>query len=595
MYLMLGVLLAISVVPMYFYADRVQTDMFERLKRNEMLLQNSVTQSVADSVSQRTFTLRMAMENLASAVRVSSGGNLNGEHVSTPELRALLEQFVSSNNDIAYATLLNADARGITAGRIQPDSFMQREFERAFTAAREGRPYMGQPLVITTGKKTNVAIVASQPLVIGGRFLGMVGTVVDLQYLVDRLQQVRDNTLQTYVIDREGRLVAGTMKEFVTGQDMKPFAVAKSFVDQSGAGRVGSETTEFALDENGTTRHILGTYSRIPALDWAVVAQKDQRDAYAGVYEMQMYSRVLAIAIILLSICVSFLAARRITTPLQILTDTSRAIAKGDFSRRVELKSRTEIGELAQTFNHMTEDLERFIEDLKRAAEENRALFMNSIQMLAGAVDEKDPYTRGHSDRVTKYSVTLAKELGLPEADVEKIRIAAQLHDVGKIGIEDAVLKKPGALTPDEYEIMKTHTSKGANILRSVEQLKEMLPGIELHHESLDGRGYPYGLRGDQIPLMARIITVADTFDAMTTNRPYQAAMEPEYVIKRIKALVGTKFDPEVVTALESGFAKGVIRTRKTNSYAPDDTQDVAAPAAVASMVAPQTATHESV
>src|SRR5438105_10464046 len=122
--------------------------------------------------------------------------------------------------------------------------------------------------------------------------------------------------------------------------------------------------------------------------------------------------------------------------------------------------------------------------------------------MLAGAVDEKDPYTRGHSDRVTRYSVLLATELGLLAEQIEQIRIAAQLHDVGKIGIEDRILKKPGALTPDEYEIMKTHTTKGASILRPVVQLANAIPGIELHHESLDGRGYPRALKGDEIPLM---------------------------------------------------------------------------------------------
>jgi len=192
----------------------------------------------------------------------------------------------------------------------------------------------------------------------------------------------------------------------------------------------------------------------------------------------------------------------------------------------------------------MSDDLERFIDDLKRAAEENRALFLNSIQMLAGAVDEKDPYTRGHSDRVTRYSVLLATEMGMENEFIEKVRISAQLHDVGKIGIEDRVLKKPGALTPEEYEIMKTHTTKGANILRPVKQLAEMLPGIELHHESLDGRGYPYGLQGDQIPLMARIIAVADTFDAITTNRPYQAAHDYAYAVRIINSLAGKRFDP---------------------------------------------------
>jgi HD-GYP domain-containing protein (c-di-GMP phosphodiesterase class II) len=252
----------------------------------------------------------------------------------------------------------------------------------------------------------------------------------------------------------------------------------------------------------------------------------------------------------------------------------------------VQLRSRTEIGELAQTFNTMSDDLERFIDDLKRAAEENRALFMNSIQMLAGAVDEKDPYTRGHSDRVTRYSVLLATEMGLENEFIEKVRISAQLHDVGKIGIEDRVLKKPGALTPEEYEIMKTHTTKGANILRPVKQLAEMLPGIELHHESLDGRGYPYGLKGDQIPLMARIIAVADTFDAITTNRPYQAAHDFAYAVRIINSLANKRFDPKVVAALSTVFYRGDL---DAGTAAP-----ASAPPAEVSLAADVAATVES-
>ena len=109
----------------------------------------------------------------------------------------------------------------------------------------------------------------------------------------------------------------------------------------------------------------------------------------------------------------------------------------------------------------MSDELQQFVEDLKRAAEENRALFIGSIQMLSGAVDEKDPYTRGHSDRVTRYSLLIAREMKLDDEFLETLRISAQLHDVGKIGIEDHILKKPGALTPEEFEIMKTHTTKG--------------------------------------------------------------------------------------------------------------------------------------
>ena len=591
LYVILGVLLIVSIVPMYFYADRVVSINRERLKTNEMLLQNTVTRAVSDDLAQRNMTLRMMLQNLGSAVKVSTGSNISGEHVATPELRALLEQFVSSESDVVYATILNDEARGISAGKIQPDSFIQREFERAFAAARESRIYTGQPLTLSDGKKTHTVVVMSLPLVDSGRYVGMIGTVIDLQFLEDHLDQISKGGLNTYVIDHEGRLVAGSIDKFVTGQDMRNFAIAKKFADQPNARF--TETTEFEYRDGGT-HEMLGTYSPVPSLEWAVIAQKDQREAYASVYEMQSYSRILAVLDILLSIFVSFIAARRITGPLDILTASSNAIAKGDFSKRVELKSRTEFGELANTFNIMSEELEQFVEDLKRAAEENRSLFMNSIQMIAGAVDEKDPYTRGHSDRVTKYSVLLATELGLSEAEVDKVRIAAQLHDVGKIGIEDAVLKKPGALTPEEYEIMKTHTSKGANILRPVEHLKDMLPGIELHHESLDGRGYPYGLKGDQIPLMARIITVADTFDAMTTNRPYQAAMETEYVVKRIRSMAGTKFDPQVVAALETLFQAGKIKPRRTVPLQPEP-QVISAAMAAAAAATPVTDIRERI
>jgi HD-GYP domain-containing protein (c-di-GMP phosphodiesterase class II) len=293
------------------------------------------------------------------------------------------------------------------------------------------------------------------------------------------------------------------------------------------------------------------------------VVQKPREDAYRGIYEMQRTGRLLAWLAVFVSVGLSILSARRITSPLQVLARSSQAIARGDFSQRVHLKTRTEIGELATTFNAMSEELEQFVEDLKRAAEENKALFMGSIQMLAGAVDEKDPYTRGHSDRVTKYSLMIAKEMGLDPGFLEILRISAQLHDVGKIGIEDRILKKPGALTPEEFEIMKTHTTKGANILRPVPQLREMLPGIELHHEALNGRGYPYGLKGDDIPLLARVIAVADTFDALTTNRPYQQAHDPVEALRIIENLSEKRLDPRAVTALMAVYYRGEIHIQK--------------------------------
>ena len=562
LYVILGVLVAISVVPMYFYSAKMESINRDRLKTNEMLLQNTVTRSLADDLSQHEASLRMMLANLSAAIQISSAGDIEGDGVETAELRALLENFVSSSDDVAYATLLNTQAKGISAGRIAPDAFLRRELERGFAAAREGRAYNGQALVVGSGKSARTVVLVSSPVMAGHDFLGMIGAEVDLQFLIRRLQEVSRSGLTPYVVDAQGRLVAAYRPDYATGQDMKNLEIVRNFVDEGSKAQLAA-TKEFTMRDGNARVEMLGTYSPVTALDWAVVVQKPQLEAYRGVFEMQHTARLLALLAVLASMMVSIYAARRITNPLEVLTESSRAIARGDFSKRVELKSRTEIGELADTFNVMSEELQQFVEDLKHAAEENRALFIGSIQMLAGAVDEKDPYTRGHSDRVTRYSMQVAQEMQLDDEFLEILRISAQLHDVGKIGIEDHILKKPGALTPEEFEIMKTHTTKGANILRPVKQLKEMLPGIELHHEALDGRGYPYGLQGEQIPLLARVIAVADTFDALTTNRPYQRAYEPKEALRIIHNLAGKRLDPQAVAALTAVYDRGEIRVRR--------------------------------
>jgi putative nucleotidyltransferase with HDIG domain len=569
LYVILSVLVLVSVVPMYFYSAKVEAINRERLITNERLLQNTVTRSLADDIAQRQQALRLMLSNLSSAIQVASGEEFSGDDVGAPELRALLETFVSSSDNVAYVTLLNSDAKGISAGRIAPDAFLQRELQRAYAAASEGRAYNGPALVVGSGKNARTVMLVSTPVMYGGRFLGMIGTVVDLQFLIRRLQEVEEGGLTAYVVDSDGRLVAGATPEFATGQDMTNLEIVKNFVEQGGKAQVIAATREFTGAQGRSRVKMLGTYSPVLNLDWAVVVQKPRDEAYRGVFEMQRTARLLAIIAVFLSIGISIYAAERITHPLKVLTQSSRAIARGDFSQRVQLESRTEIGELAATFNAMSEDLEQFVLDLKNAAQQNRELFMGSIQMLAGAVDEKDPYTRGHSDRVTRYSMLVAKELGLSDEAIEVVRVSAQLHDVGKIGIEDGILKKPGALTTEEFSVMKTHTTKGANILRPVAQLKEMIPGIELHHESIDGRGYPHGLKGDEIPLLPRIIAVADTFDALTTNRPYQHAHDPQDALRIIQTLSGKRLDPAAAAALAAIYRRGEIQVQRSAAAAP--------------------------
>ena len=188
---------------------------------------------------------------------------------------------------------------------------------------------------------------------------------------------------------------------------------------------------------------------------------------------------------------------------------------------------------------------------------------MGSIRMLANAIDEKDPYTRGHSERVAYYSACVAKHLGMPPKEVEKVHLSGIIHDVGKIGIEDKILRKAAALTDDEYEIMKQHPTKGLHILAEVPLLKEKAGAGLMHHENVDGSGYPDGLKGDQIPRLGRIVCVADAFDAMTTDRPYSKAMTFEAAVARLKFLAGKKFDPECVDAFELAFAAGDVTPAK--------------------------------
>ncbi len=186
-------------------------------------------------------------------------------------------------------------------------------------------------------------------------------------------------------------------------------------------------------------------------------------------------------------------------------------------------------------------------------------LFLNTIKALVAAIDAKDPYTEGHSQRVSDYSVAIANELGLSAEMRHSIRIGALLHDIGKIGVPDTILTKPGRLTPEEFSEIKKHPAIGANIIQQVRLLENELPALAQHHERLDGRGYPKGLKGDQISPIARIVAVADVFDALTSDRPYRPAMDVETAIEILKREAGPHLDPRYVDALISAYLKSTF------------------------------------
>jgi putative nucleotidyltransferase with HDIG domain len=178
-----------------------------------------------------------------------------------------------------------------------------------------------------------------------------------------------------------------------------------------------------------------------------------------------------------------------------------------------------------------------------------RDLFLDTITILAQAVELKDEYTGGHIHRVSTYSLQLAEKLGLAPGDVELIRIGTPLHDIGKIGIDDAILRKPDKLTPEEFEQMKAHTVKGAAIVATVPDLRPVLPIVRHHHERWDGQGYPDQLGGEAISPLARIVALADAFDAMTSDRPYRKGMTSEVAFAEIEKQAGRQFDPRFAAA----------------------------------------------
>jgi putative nucleotidyltransferase with HDIG domain len=225
-------------------------------------------------------------------------------------------------------------------------------------------------------------------------------------------------------------------------------------------------------------------------------------------------------------------------------------IARGRFGRQVEVSTRNEIGDLAYTFNYMSKELASYDGENRRLIAQLERGYLDTIRSLAAAVDAKDPYTRGHAERVAALSVEIGRELGLSDDALKALEYGGILHDIGKIGIPDSILAKRGSLTPAEMALVRDHPAIGAEIVAGVEFLRDAVPAIRSHHERFDGAGYPQGLAGDAIPLVARIVNIADTWDACTSRRPYQEAIPSDVVVAILDGLRGAQTDPAVHDAL---------------------------------------------
>ncbi len=574
-YFIIAVLILAGAAPLFLYGTRVIRLNRDALRTKEREYQTASTRALADEIGLYYRQGGIAVRHLGDAITVLASDDLSGEKVNSPDIRGLLQQSLNTSPQLLYLAVINDQAQEVSASRLpNMDVFLLRAIERAYLVARAGqKTYV--PVEVSLNGQKRVVMLRSLPLLAnpdaqpgtpGLAPIGVILQVESFQVVQRRLNDTTAGGMQIYVVDSRGKLIAAGVRPGhfpgVLGQDLGQLEIVRRFLSWHG-NPLASETASYTQSTAQGPEAMLGTYSAIPALHWAVIAQRPERLAFASARELERESYLLMIASLIVSVALGVYFSNHLTHPLQMLNRQADAMARREFTGRIELKDQTEIGDLARSFNAMAEEIERYITDLKVAAEKNRDLFLGSIRLLAQAVDQKDPYTRGHSDRVTKYSVAIAKRMGLPAAEVEQLRIAAQLHDVGKIGIDDRILKKPGALSNEEFLLMKQHTVKGANIVRQVEQLHDILPGIELHHEAVNGSGYPYGLREEQIPLMAKIIAVADTFDAMTTERPYQQAHETEAVLKIITNAAGVRYSPAVVQAFVAAVEAGEIRPQQ--------------------------------
>lgn len=239
--------------------------------------------------------------------------------------------------------------------------------------------------------------------------------------------------------------------------------------------------------------------------------------------------------------------------------EITQAIKRGEYVLPTARAGLPEIEDLARELGNTNESPDTSLAKWILLSRDHQAIFVRLVEAMSASMQTKSFYARGHSGRVAEYSTLICCELGLPAEESMRIRLSALLHDIGKIGMDQNILTKPGGLTAEEFTVLKTHPMRGVEMLRPVPQLADLLPGVELHHESLDGSGYPHGLAGDQIPLMARIIAVADTFDAMTHNRTYQDAMDGQYALRIIRNMMGVKFDVQAVEAFCRAYAAGLV------------------------------------
>lgn len=567
LYVVLAVLLLVGLLPLALAGTLLSRRSAEELRAIEGRYQAQLVRDKARQIELYGQRYRDVVSGVARAFEIAGGPRFLTDAGYDARLQRTLQ------DDPNLIALAICPVKGEVHRAFQPDLIKREEVDQRVgdvLARMSGRGVIiGRPQIIRSGQEMALTIAA--PVMNGDEIVAAVVAVVSFQEVFKAVQQSSSKSARelldaglpvVFVVDQNGKAVAHPDASIAFSE--RPMTDLKVVQDwlETGA-QVQSALAPFTLERDGRVTPMLGSYATVE-LDQnsllGVIAIQDEAAALASVSDMRKQTLFISLLAAALALLIGFYFAEKLTRPVRELAAGAQRIAAGDFSQRVKVLGRTELSDLGSSFNQMTDQIESFVGDLQRSADENHELFLGTVKALAAAIDGKDPYTRGHSERVSRFSVAVAQGLGLPDSEIEQIRISALLHDVGKIGIDDRVLKKPAALTDDEFEIMKTHPQKGYKIMSQIPAMRDFLPGMYMHHEMINGEGYPQGLKGDEIPMQARIVSVADTFDAMTTERPYQRAMDLEAALTRLKSFVGTRYDARVVAAFIAACEAGRIR-----------------------------------
>ncbi len=568
----IATLLVVGLVPLVLTGWLLSDKSGRELRSAENRYQIQLVQEKARQIEMFGKRYDGVVSGIASALELADDPSI----VKAPQTEKKLGTLLRENPDLLALYVKPANSDSLSVFRSETISREDVESIAADVPAanRAGKVDVGEMQHIKSSGES--VITFSTDVVIKGSEAARVLAITsmkDISRSIVGFTSVREDELWRaglpiiFVVDADGHAVFHPDAFLAaSGRTMTDLKIVQEW--QESGSQVQSALVPFSADYAGTSHAMIGAYStaRIGSgKNLGVFTMQDERTALASVGEMRSQTWLISMAFAVFALATGLFTSRLMTKPLLDLVSAAKRIASGDFSSRIDTRNITEIGTLGETFNVMTEKIEEQIANLAKAAAENRELFVGTVKALAAAIDGKDKYTRGHSERVSRISVAIGKRLGMGEEELDTLRMSALLHDVGKIAIDDAILKKPSTLSEAEFEIMKTHPQRGYKIMSQIPAMKDFLPGMYMHHEMVNGMGYPQGLKGDEIPMQAKIISVADTFDAMTIDRPYQKGMELPAALERLRSFVGTRYDGIVVEALvdacQAGeVANGIVR-----------------------------------